>query len=115
MVVYYLCMLKNSIWKNGKLKPSIERQSDEQKLKTRAEAEQLFLSNVPEMMIKVVGVQTARQGTVKVFETLTESNTEQASPLHSPGKFHKRISSRTRKDQGIITIKTILIKNKTKC
>ena len=72
MVVYYLCMLKNSIWKNGKLKPSIERQSDEQKLKTRAEAEQLFLSNVPEMMIKVVGVPTARQGTVKVFETLQD-------------------------------------------
>ena len=72
MVVYYLCMLKNSIWKNGKLKPSTERQSDEQKLKTRAEAEQLFLSNVPEMMIKVVGVQTARQGTVKVFETLQD-------------------------------------------
>ena len=72
MVVYYLCILKNSIWKNGKLKPNPEKKSEEQKLKTQTEAKNLFLANVPEIVIKVVGVQTARQGTEKVFETFQD-------------------------------------------
>ena len=72
MVVYYLYMLKNSIWKNGKLKPAPENKTEEQKMMTQVEAKDLFLANVPEIMTKVVGVQTARQGTEKVFDTLQD-------------------------------------------
>ena len=72
MVVYYLCMLKNSIWKNGKLKAALEKKTEEQKLTTQEEAKYLILDNVPEIITKVVGVQTARQGTDKVFEILQD-------------------------------------------
>ena len=38
----------------------------------REEARQLWLSKVPDIMVKVVGLQTARQGTEKIFESFQD-------------------------------------------
>jgi len=72
MVVYYLHLLKNSIWKNGKLKPEVPQKTPEQKQAIRQDAKEQCLSAIPEVLINLVGQRSARRGTIKLFETLQD-------------------------------------------
>ena len=38
----------------------------------REEARELFVSEVPDIMVKVVGLQTARQGAAKIFDSFQD-------------------------------------------
>ena len=72
MIVTYLNMFKNSIWINGQLRPEAAPRTAEEKDQARKEAKELFLSEVPRTMVKIVGLQTAVQGTEKIFDSFQE-------------------------------------------
>ena len=68
-LVTALNMLKNSFWSNGQLRPAAPPRTEAEKEQSRLEAEQLFLSSPPDMMVRVVGLQTAVRGMEKVFRS----------------------------------------------
>ncbi|KAJ9596971.1 hypothetical protein L9F63_012001 [Diploptera punctata] len=72
MMYYYIKLLMKSWWPNGKLMTASSPRTEEQKLKTRSEAKEQFLNNIPEVLSNLVGQQSARRGAMKVFETLQD-------------------------------------------
>jgi sorting nexin-25 len=70
MLHYYIQLLTKSWWPNGKLVTDVPIRMDEEKLKTRLEARQQFLSNVPDFLTNLVGAQSAQRGAMKVFDSL---------------------------------------------
>ena len=49
-----------------------EEVREEVKEEVREVARQLFVSSVPDIMVKVVGLQTARQGAVNIFDSFQD-------------------------------------------
>ncbi|KAJ4442220.1 hypothetical protein ANN_12086 [Periplaneta americana] len=73
MMYYYIKLLIKSWWPNGKLTAGPSLRTEEEKLATRTEAREQFLSNIPEVLNNLVGQQNARRGAMKVFETLQDA------------------------------------------
>lgn len=73
MVIYYIRLFKDSQWPDGKLAESLPSQSDEEKMKTRMEAKEKFLQNLPDAVRVLVGEDNARRGAIKTFEVLQDT------------------------------------------
>ncbi|KAJ8298069.1 hypothetical protein KUTeg_024600 [Tegillarca granosa] len=56
MIIYYIRLFKDSLWPDGKLAESLPSQSDEEKMKTRMEAKEKFLQNLPGNMTDYSGI-----------------------------------------------------------
>lgn len=70
MLYYYINLFMKSWWPGGELaKPGPYRSTKERQL-TAEEAKEQFISNVPEILVTLVGANTARNGARKVFDTL---------------------------------------------
>ncbi|CAB3359141.1 Hypothetical predicted protein [Cloeon dipterum] len=72
MLHFYLQVFLNSWWPHGQLSPPPQQRTDQEKEKTKKEARQLFIENVPEILCNLVGQQSAKRGARKVFEALQE-------------------------------------------
>ncbi|GAB6030109.1 hypothetical protein CHUAL_005788 [Chamberlinius hualienensis] len=72
MIVYYINLVKESIWSGGHLAISKAPRSDEQKLETRLQAQQQLLSSVPEIFSSLLGHQNTKKGIKKIFESLQD-------------------------------------------
>ena len=70
MLHYYVQLLTKSWWPNGQLATEVPVRTDEDKLRTRSEARRQFLSNVPDILTKLVGALSAQRGATKVFDSL---------------------------------------------
>lgn len=73
MIIYYIRMFKDSMWPEGKLAPYTEAKSDEKKFRTRMEAKEKFLTNIPDALKSLLGENNARRGSIKVFEVLQDT------------------------------------------
>lgn len=73
MMVSYFNTVKDLISGTGSAQlNSYTQLTDQERKKVREEARKLWLSKVPDIMVKVVGLQTARQGTEKIFESFQD-------------------------------------------
>ncbi|XP_018331771.1 sorting nexin-25 isoform X2 [Agrilus planipennis] len=70
MLLYYISLILKSWWPSGTLAPKAPIRSEEEKLATQKEAREEFVSNVPEILITLVGANAAKSGAQKVFDTL---------------------------------------------
>ena len=52
MMIYYIQQFTMSMWPDGKLAETEPSRSDEEKLKTRMEAKEKFLQNMPGTMLR---------------------------------------------------------------
>ncbi|XP_014224561.1 sorting nexin-25-like isoform X1 [Trichogramma pretiosum] len=68
MLYYYIQLLTKSWWPNGELAWEFPERTEADKEKTREEARQQFLNNVPYFLTNLVGAQTAQRGSTKVFD-----------------------------------------------
>lgn len=67
---YYLSLLTKSFWPQGMLAQKGPERSALEKSFTANEARKMFVSNVPEIMVTLVGQNAARNGAKKVFDNL---------------------------------------------
>ncbi|XP_071452813.1 sorting nexin-25 [Hetaerina americana] len=72
MLHYYVQSLIKSWWPNGILVEPSPPRTEKEKVRTRWEAKELFLDNIPEVLSNLVGQQSARRGAIKMFETLQD-------------------------------------------
>ncbi|XP_078677048.1 sorting nexin-25-like [Branchiostoma floridae x Branchiostoma belcheri] len=72
MLVYYIHLLRDSLWPGGKLAPAAPDRTEEEKLQTKQQVKQKLLDNMPDMLQSLVGQQNARRGVIKVFEGLQD-------------------------------------------
>ncbi|KAG1651280.1 Sorting nexin-25 [Nymphon striatum] len=72
MLMYYLNTFKDSMWPEGKMAPAWPIRSDLEKQQTRMQAKSQFLNSIPGFLVNLVGQQNAKQGAIKVFETLQD-------------------------------------------
>ena len=70
MFLSYLNFLKEIISQTEDSRPPSPL--TEVREEVREEARELFVSEVPDIMVKVVGLQTARQGAVKIFDSFQD-------------------------------------------
>ena len=71
MFLSYLNFLKEIISQTENSQPAAPL-TEEEREEVREEARQLFVSEVPDIMVKVVGLQTARQGAEKIFDSFQD-------------------------------------------
>lgn len=70
MLYYFINLFIKNWWPGGELaKPGAVRTSEERK-NTAAEARELFISNVPEVLVTLVGANAAKNGAKKIFDAL---------------------------------------------
>ncbi|KAI1301252.1 Sorting nexin-25 [Halotydeus destructor] len=74
MTYYYLCQFRDSMWPNGQLAEEAPERGQAEKDSTFALAREKLLRNVPDFLTNLVGVQNARSGMGKVFDTM-QNNT----------------------------------------
>ncbi|XP_064621309.1 sorting nexin-25-like isoform X2 [Lineus longissimus] len=72
MLIYYIHNLRDSMWPNGKLAEWGPPHSDEEKMRTRMMAKQIFLENNPDFLKNLIGEKNAKQGAIKMFESLQD-------------------------------------------
>lgn len=72
MVYSYFQFIINSWWVNGKLREPPAPRTEEEKIKTRADARDHFLANIPDLLTHLVGQQASRRGATKLFDTLQD-------------------------------------------
>ena len=75
MFLCYLNFLREIISQTEDTRPAsplTEEKREEEKEEVREVARQLFVSTVPDIMVKVVGLQTARQGAEKFFDSFQD-------------------------------------------
>lgn len=70
MLHYYIQLLVMSWWPNGQLVTEVPVRTEEDKIRTRAEARRQFLNNVPDFLTNLVGAQSAQRGAMKIFDSL---------------------------------------------
>ncbi|XP_023246225.1 sorting nexin-25 [Copidosoma floridanum] len=70
MLHYYIQLLTKSWWPNGQLVKETPVRTGDDKLKTRVEARQQFLNNVPDFLTNLVGNESAQRGSAKIFDAL---------------------------------------------
>ncbi|XP_052089463.1 sorting nexin-25-like isoform X1 [Mytilus californianus] len=73
MIIYYIQQFTLSMWPDGKLAENESSRSDEEKLKTRMEAKEKFLQNMPDAIKTLLGEDNGRRGTIKIFEVLQDT------------------------------------------
>ncbi|XP_017769839.1 PREDICTED: sorting nexin-25 isoform X2 [Nicrophorus vespilloides] len=70
MLHYYITLMTKSFWPQGELAPKSPERGELERKVTANEARKLFVSNVPEVLVTLVGASAARNGARKVFDTL---------------------------------------------
>ncbi|XP_043920860.1 sorting nexin-25 [Protopterus annectens] len=73
MLVYYINVFRDAFWPNGKLATPNEPRTEDQRQETKVKAQQKLLDSIPDALQNLVGQQNARQGIIKIFNTLQES------------------------------------------
>lgn len=70
MLHFYASAVLKSFWPGGSLASAYAARSEDMQEMTATAAKSLLIDNIPEVMCNLVGAQTARHGTLKVFDTL---------------------------------------------
>lgn len=70
MLHYYIQLLTKSWWPNGQLVFEASNRTAEEKLKTKEIARAQFLNSIPDVLINLVGAESAQQGFSKIFDAL---------------------------------------------
>ncbi|XP_066961778.1 sorting nexin-25-like isoform X2 [Macrobrachium rosenbergii] len=71
MVLYYIHTVKDNLWPvNEEISTSEQPRTEDDKLRTRYEAREQFVNNLPVLLCTLVGQQNARRGATKLFTTL---------------------------------------------
>ncbi|XP_042890697.1 sorting nexin-25-like isoform X2 [Penaeus japonicus] len=71
MVLYYIHTVKDNLWPSEDEIPATELpRTEDDKLRTRYEAREQFVNNLPVLLCTLVGQQNARRGATKLFTTL---------------------------------------------
>nr|CAI5853607.1 unnamed protein product [Callosobruchus analis] len=74
MLHYYISLVLKNFWPGGSLAPAGPIRTKEERLQTAHRAQEMFVNNVPELLITLVGNNAARLGAKKVFDALQEKN-----------------------------------------
>ncbi|ESO93906.1 hypothetical protein LOTGIDRAFT_228630 [Lottia gigantea] len=72
MIIYYIRLFKESMWPDGKWADLSNPRTDEEKLATRNDAKEKFISNIPDALKNLVGEDNAKHGTIKMFEVMQD-------------------------------------------
>ncbi|XP_042241233.1 sorting nexin-25-like isoform X2 [Homarus americanus] len=71
MVLYYMHTVKDNLWpSHDEIQATHQPQTEDDKLRTRYEAREQFVNNLPVLLCTLVGQQNARRGATKLFTTL---------------------------------------------
>ncbi|XP_045616157.1 sorting nexin-25 isoform X1 [Procambarus clarkii] len=71
MVLYYMHTVKDDLWPSqDEIQAPHQPRTEEDKLRTRYEAREQFVNNLPVLLCTLVGQQNARRGATKLFTTL---------------------------------------------
>ncbi|KAG8197742.1 hypothetical protein JTE90_006791 [Oedothorax gibbosus] len=70
MLLFYLQLFRETMWPPGPPPPNVPERTKEEKLNTKIMAKQMFVSNTPIVLRKLVGQQSAIKGTSKIFDSL---------------------------------------------
>ncbi|XP_069940046.1 sorting nexin-25 isoform X2 [Cherax quadricarinatus] len=71
MVLYYMHTVKDNLWpSHNELQAIRQARTEDDKLRTRYEAREQFVNNLPVLLCTLVGQQNARRGATKLFTTL---------------------------------------------
>ncbi|XP_050715248.1 sorting nexin-25-like isoform X2 [Eriocheir sinensis] len=71
MVLYYMHTVRDNLWPSDEgLQATQQPRTEEDKLRTRYEAREQFVNNLPVLLCTLVGQQNARRGATKLFTTL---------------------------------------------
>ncbi|XP_063882001.1 sorting nexin-25-like isoform X2 [Scylla paramamosain] len=71
MVLYYMHTVRDNLWPSHEgLHATQQPRTEEDKLRTRYEAREQFVNNLPVLLCTLVGQQNARRGATKLFTTL---------------------------------------------
>ncbi|XP_076054361.1 sorting nexin-25-like isoform X3 [Oratosquilla oratoria] len=71
MVLYYAHTIRDSLWPSDEMQTSaFQTRTEEDKIRTRFEAREQFINNLPVLLCTLVGQQNARRGAIKLFTTL---------------------------------------------
>lgn len=73
MLIYYIQTFQESMWPNGVLAEPALPKTEEEKMKSRIEAKEKLLQNLPDAVKTLVGEDNARQGAIKLFEVLQDN------------------------------------------
>ncbi|KAJ8919461.1 hypothetical protein NQ315_016561, partial [Exocentrus adspersus] len=74
MLHYYITLVLKNYWPGGSLADASPQRTKEERLQTAIKAQEMFINNVPELLITLVGNNAARNGAKKVFDALQEKN-----------------------------------------
>lgn len=74
MLHYYITLVLKNFWPGGSLAEPSPQRTKEERLQTAAKAQDMFVTNVPELLTTLVGNNAARNGARKVFDALQEKN-----------------------------------------
>lgn len=70
MLHYYVSLVIKSWWPGGLLAASGPERTLEERMRTAEVAREMFVTNVPDMLVTLVGAAAAKNGARKVFDTL---------------------------------------------
>lgn len=73
MLHFYTSAALKSFWPGGALASTYAVRSEDMQEMTAIAAKSLLIDNIPEVMCNLVGAQTAKHGTLKVFDVLQSS------------------------------------------
>lgn len=73
MLHFYTSAALKSFWPGGALASTYAVRSEDMQEMTATAAKSLLIDNIPEVMCNLVGAQTAKHGTLKVFDALQSS------------------------------------------
>ena len=75
MLIYYIQNFKESMWPKGVLAPYPPKRTDLEKLRTREQAKEKVMKNVPDVLQNLVGKRNSKLGFRKVFEAFQDFRT----------------------------------------
>lgn len=70
MLHYYISLIIKSWWPGGVLAPSAPERTLEERIKAAQMAREMFIMNVPDILVTLVGATAAKNGSKRVFDTL---------------------------------------------
>lgn len=70
MLHYYISLVIKSWWPGGVLAPTAAERTLEERVRTAEIAREMFITNVPDILVTLVGATAAKNGAKKVFDTL---------------------------------------------
>ncbi|XP_059619274.1 sorting nexin-25 [Phlebotomus argentipes] len=72
MLHHYASTALKSFWPGGVLASAYPERTDDMREMTANAAKSLLIDNIPEVLCNLVGAQTAKHGTIKIFETIQD-------------------------------------------